>query len=83
MIPAAATAQTPFGPVGGRTFLNVHRHADDLAQTSFLCGSTPVTFSLADSDLHAYIGALIECVAANARAELLDRLAAAREGVAS
>lgn len=83
MIPAAATAKTPFGPLAGRTFVNVARDADDLAHISFLCGSTPVSFTLSGADLHDFITALIEVVAQGKRAELLAALEDARKGVAS
>lgn len=74
MISGSAKATTPFGVISGRTPIHVRYGGDDLAVTSFQCGSTPVVFALSGDDLTAYIRVLIATLAVAKRAEFEDLL---------
>lgn len=84
MISGFAKAVTPFGPLAGRTPIHVEDGAgEDSARISFMCGQTPVSFSVADGNFHALIRALIAQAAAGTREQLEAELdAALEEGVA-
>lgn len=79
MITGMAKAMTPFGPLAGRTPIHVENFGDDSARISFMCGQTPVSFSVADGNFHDLIRALIAQAAAGTREQLEAELDAALE----
>lgn len=80
MISGFAKAMTPFGPLAGRTPIHIEDGAgEDSARISFLCGQTPVSFTVADSNFHGLIRALIAQAAAGTREQLEAELDAALE----
>lgn len=55
-----AKAETPFGPMAGRTRVWIEHNGIDLALIKFYCGETPVSLAVAGEHLDALIVALIE-----------------------
>jgi hypothetical protein len=57
---AFAKADTPFGPLAGRTQVNITHNGYDLALVTFNCGDTKVTLSIAGAHLNDLITGLID-----------------------
>lgn len=83
MLTGSAKAETPFGPLTGRTPIHVTDFGTDSALISFMCGPTPVQIAVADSNFHGLIRSLIALAAEDTRQQLEDELADALEQVAS
>jgi hypothetical protein len=83
MISGAAKADTPFGPLAGRTMVTVEDFGEDSARIGFMCGPTPVHLHVAGDNFVGLIRALIAQAAADTRQQLEDELDAALGQVAS
>ena len=57
---AFAKADTPFGPLAGRTRVNITHNGYDLALVTFHCGDTKITLSIAGNNLNELILGLID-----------------------
>ena len=77
-----AKADTPFGPMAGRTPIEVSDAGDDSVTVAFRCGSTPVAFTCAGDNYLDLVRAMIDKATPAHRAELNDRLDAVLKAVA-
>ena len=57
---AFAKADTPFGPLAGRTRVEITHNGYDLALIYFHCGDTKITLSIAGANLNDLITGLID-----------------------
>ena len=57
---AFAKAETPFGPLAGRTRVEITHNGYDLALIYFHCGDTKITLSIAGANLNDLITGLID-----------------------
>ena len=71
MISGSARADTPFGPLAGRTMVHVSDQGDDSAVISFHCGTTPVMLAVAGDNYLSLIRELIDH-ASSANRDRLD-----------
>lgn len=83
MITGSAKAETPFGPLTGRTPIHVDNFGIDTAFISFMCGSTPVHVAVAGPNYFGLIRALIAQAGEGTRQQLEDELDQALEAGAA
>lgn len=69
-----ARADTPFGPMAGRTRVTVTQHSIDCVAIEFHVGPTPVLLAMAESNLHNFIHVLAQACNELDRARLLGEL---------
>ena len=58
-ITGSAKAETPFGPMTGRTRVEIEPSGEDMVVITFHCGATPVILAMAGGNFHAFIRACI------------------------
>jgi hypothetical protein len=74
-ISASAKAETPFGPLAGRTPVHVTDAGADSVVITFHCGPTPVTLVMAGEHYLAFVRACIAHAADESRPALTEALA--------
>lgn len=79
MLSGSARAETPFGPLAGRTAVHVTDQGDDSAVISFNVGGTPVMLAVAGANYIRLIELLIEHASEHNRARFEAALDAALE----
>ena len=77
-----AKAETPFGPLAGRTAIEITDAGNDSVTVSFRCGSTPVAFTCAGDNYEQLVRAMIEKATPELREGLNERLDAVLKAVA-
>ena len=77
-----ARADTGFGPLAGRTAIEVLDQGDNSVVISFRCGHTPVVLALAGANYHAFVRACIDKASPQYQEKLNTRLDAVIEGAA-
>jgi len=77
-----AKAETPFGPMAGRTNIEISDAGTDSVTVAFRCGTTPVAFTCAGANYLNLVRAMIEKASPHHQEELNERLTAVLEAVA-
>ncbi len=77
-ITGQAKAETGFGPLAGRTAIEVLDQGDNSIVISFRCGHTPVILALAGANYHNFVRACID----KASPQYQEQFNARLEGVA-
>jgi hypothetical protein len=83
VLSGSARADTPFGPLAGRTPVMVTDQGADSAVIQFHCGSTPVMLAVSGPNFLGLIRGLIALAADDTRAALESELEAALSVVAA
>jgi len=81
-ITGSAKAETPFGPLAGRTKFDISDAGSDSVTVAFTCGSTPVSFTCAGANYLALVRAMIEKASPENEEQLNERLDAVLKAVA-
>lgn len=75
IITGFAKAETPFGPLAGRTTVEVNDNGENCVIVTFRCGTTPVQIALAGAHYHDFVKAIIDKASAPAQEIYNERLA--------
>lgn len=67
-----AKADTAFGPMAGRTAVEIHDQGNNSVVITFRCGPTPVMLSLAGQHYHDFVRAVIAKASPHSQ-ELLNK----------
>ena len=77
-----AKAETQFGPLAGRTTIEITDQGDNSVVITFRCGHTPVLLALAGQHYHDFIRAVIDKASPQMAEQHNQRLADVIEGAA-
>ena len=81
-ITGQAKAETQFGPLAGRTVVEILDQGDNSIVITFRCGHTPVLLALAGQHYHDFVRAVIDKASPQMAEKHNQRLAEVIEGAA-